>query len=88
MLILTFPISDFSQTKICKGAPKSNVLALFIGRSALKNKKCIARFVAKKCGLAGKTEEDFAHADMILEHCVDFLKGMTNMLMVDIRFQK
>ena len=35
------------------------------------------RFIAKKVGLAGSTEEDFVHADMILEHCVDYLNGKT-----------
>jgi len=43
----------------------------------------IARFVAKKVGLAGSTEEDFVHADMILEHCVDYIKEN-----LKIRFEK
>jgi len=43
----------------------------------------IARFIAKKVGLAGSTEEDFVHADMILEHCVDYLNAMIKM-----RFEK
>jgi hypothetical protein len=31
--------------------------------------------VAKKAGLAGKTEAEEAYADVILEHVNDFIKG-------------
>jgi hypothetical protein len=31
--------------------------------------------VAKKAGLAGKTEEEEIYADVILEHVNDFIKG-------------
>jgi hypothetical protein len=31
--------------------------------------------VAKKAGLAGKTEEEEIYADVILEHVNDFVKG-------------
>ena len=34
------------------------------------------RYVAKKVGLAGKTDEDFVQADMILEHTNDFWRGI------------
>ena len=30
------------------------------------------RFIAKKVGLVGKTQEDFFMADMVLEHTGDF----------------
>jgi len=36
----------------------------------------IVRYVAKKVGLAGKTDEDFLQADMILEHTNDIWKDM------------
>ncbi|XP_023345226.1 glutathione S-transferase isoform X2 [Eurytemora carolleeae] len=36
----------------------------------------IVRYVAKKVGLAGKTDEDFFQADMILEHTNDIWKDM------------
>ncbi len=35
----------------------------------------LSRFVAKKAGLAGKTEEEEVYADVILEHVNDFIKG-------------
>jgi hypothetical protein len=35
----------------------------------------LCRFVAKKAGLAGKTEEEEIYADVILEHVNDFVKG-------------
>jgi len=43
----------------------------------------IARFVAKKVGLAGNTEEEFVYADMMLEHTVDFIKEI-----IKVRFDK
>jgi glutathione S-transferase len=36
----------------------------------------IVRYVSKKCGLAGRTDEDFFQADMILEHTNDFSKEL------------
>jgi hypothetical protein len=35
----------------------------------------LSRFVAKKAGLAGKTEAEEVYADVILEHVNDFIKG-------------
>jgi hypothetical protein len=35
----------------------------------------LCRLVAKKAGLAGKTEEEEIFADVILEHVNDFIKG-------------
>jgi hypothetical protein len=32
--------------------------------------------VAKKAGLAGKTEEEQMHAEVILEHVNDLIKGI------------
>eukprot|EP00090_Calanus_glacialis_P025727 TRINITY_DN4035_c0_g1_i1.p1 TRINITY_DN4035_c0_g1~~TRINITY_DN4035_c0_g1_i1.p1 ORF type:complete len:217 (-),score=62.96 TRINITY_DN4035_c0_g1_i1:95-745(-) len=43
----------------------------------------IVRFVAKKVGLAGKTELEFAYADMIVEHVNDFMAKL-----VPMRFPK
>ena len=37
----------------------------------------LARFVGKKAGLAGKTEEEELQAEIILDHVYDFVKGTT-----------
>ena len=39
----------------------------------------IVRFVAKKVGLAGKTDLEFVHADIIVEHCNDFMAKLVPM---------
>ena len=39
----------------------------------------IVRFVARKVGLAGKTDLEFAYADMIVEHCNDFGAKLVSM---------
>ena len=39
------------------------------------------RFVAKKVGLAGDSEEEYVYADMILEHVVDFMKGIRKLVL-------
>lgn len=39
----------------------------------------IVRFVAKKVGLAGNTDLEFAYADVIVEHCNDFMAKLVQM---------
>ena len=49
-------------------------------REVIAQRMAIVRFVAKKVGLAGKTDLEFAYADMIVEHVNDFMAKLAMMV--------
>merc|ERR1712126_223722 len=53
--------------------PFHAVPVLFWDGEMLAQTQAIARFVARKAGLAGSNDVEFAHADMIACHCEDLI---------------
>jgi len=72
-----FPLFGKGETiKLCLAAGKCPEQLFNWDDLELYQSNTIVRFIAKKTGLAGKTEEDFFLADMVLEHTVDFLREL------------